>query len=295
MRSSGRYSSSPDAARSRPAAPAPALSLLLVLLLAGCAARGVDPDRAPSENLKAEHLAAALWADGEDLKTFAMRGDATYRSGGSSNFFRFELVCERPGSFLFTAFDPFGSPAFRIASSGGSMTAVDYGGKAFYAGSVSGGALGILVPLPLSPEELLAALSGSLPFRPSRAEAAALFPDGDGDAVLLAYPPGSGRPLRVQVSGGPPWESASAKTVRRVSLGPANAPDFQVSYGSWEAQPRDDRGGAARLFPRSLRAAWRSGGDHSLEVGYREGSRGFTSPAGVGGSVRPDGYSLNAL
>jgi hypothetical protein len=255
----------------------------------------VDPGRAQSENLKATDLAAALWQDGEDLKTFAMRGEATYKSGNNTNFFRFELICERPGSFLFTAFDPFGSPVFKIASSRGALNALDYSGKAYYAGSAGGGALGLLVPLPLSPEELLASLSGSLPFRPSRAEAATQFPEGEGDASFVAYPEGSGSPLRVQAAGGAPWDSASGKTLRRVSAGPVNSPDFQVRYGSWEPFPRDDRGGAARLFPRTVSASWRGNGEHSLDVSYREVSLGFTPPEGVFGLERPQGYSYEEL
>ncbi|MDR1037143.1 MAG: DUF4292 domain-containing protein [Deltaproteobacteria bacterium] len=268
---------------------------MALLAFAGCSVVGMDPTRAASENRTATDLAQALWADAEDLPTFAMRGDATYRSDNSSNFFRFELVCQRPGSFLFTAFDPFGSPVFRIATAGGKLSAIDYSGKAFYSGSVSGEALGLILPLPLSPEELLAVLSGSLPFRPALAEAEAQFPEGVGDAVMLLRPEAGVQAVRVQVVGDAPWTDAAGKMIRRVSTGTANSPDFQVTYGSWENYPRDDRGGAQRLFPRSVSAAWRQSGDHSLDVTYREVSLGFVPPAGVFGLERPSGYSSQAL
>jgi hypothetical protein len=264
-------------------------------LAAGCTAGRIDPTRVPAENLKAEDLATALWEDGEDLRTFAMRGEATYRSGNSSSFFRFELVCERPASFLFTAFDPFGSPAFRIASSEGRLTAADYPGKAFFTGSTRDGALGLLVPVPLEPPELLAALSGSLPFPPVRAEAAAPLPESEGTVVFLAYPSGGGIPLRVQLRGAPPWNSASGKTLQTVSRGPANSPELTVRYGPFRENARDDRGGALRSFPHSLSAAWRQGGNRALDISYTEVSLGFAVPPGIFGLERPAGFSLETI
>ncbi|MDR2612479.1 MAG: hypothetical protein LBG06_06520 [Deltaproteobacteria bacterium] len=291
-RSSGRAGAGPAATLLS------ALALAAILALPGCArTAGVPPDRAPAENLRAEGLARAVWAEGEDLRTFAVRGDANYLSGNGRRFFRFELVCERPGSLLFTARDPFGQPAFRLAVADGYLRAADYLGRAYYAGEARGGALELLLPLPLEAEGLLAALSGSLPFEPGRAEALAPLPTGEGEALFLAYPAaGGGAPLRVSVSGAAPWDSASWKTLRSVSRGSARDPDFQARYGRWEPAPRDDRGGALRLFPRTVAASWRhGGGTHGLELSYREVSLGFTPPESVFVLERPEGFSLQPI
>jgi hypothetical protein len=204
-------------------------------------------------------------------------------------------VCERPGSLLFTAFDPLGSPAFRLAASGGILRAADYMGKAYYAGEIRGGPLELLVPIPLSAEELLATLSGSLPFPPARAEALAPFPAGEGEALFLVWPQGEARPLRVAVSGSAPWTEAAGKTVRSVSLGSASSPDFQARYGRWESAPRDDRGGAPALFPRTVAASWRQGGERALNVTYREVSLGFSPPPGIFNLDQPPGFTYETV
>jgi hypothetical protein len=256
----------------------------------------VDPTLAPSENASALALARALWEDGQDLRTFAVRGEATHVSGGNRSFFRFEMICERPASFLFTAFDPMGMPAFRAAVSGGSLRAADYGGRAYYAGDVRDGALDLLVPVPLDPEGLLTAVSGSFPFPPASAEAARPFPAAAGEAEFLALPAGGGKPLRASVRGAPPWGSAGGKTLLRLSAGHPLSPDFLASFGRWEPAPRDDRGGAERPFPRTVSVSWRRGGvESSLELVYREVSLGFAAPAGIFGLDRPEGFTYQAL
>jgi hypothetical protein len=251
----------------------------------------VDPARAPYENLQAADLSRALWDDGEDLRTFAVRGDLNYTSGNDHNFFRFELVCQRPSDFLFTINDPFGQPVFKLAVAGDSVTGLDFSGKTYYAGPLDIDDLPHFTKIPLPPSELLAAISGSLPFRPGVSEAARNFPEDKGDAVFLAYRVSkTEKPVRVTVTGSAPWGNAVGKTIRSIASGPLGDPEYQAVFSGHKPYPRDDRNGETRLFPTSVSLSWRRPENIGVELSYREVSLGFTPPAGTFGLERPQGF-----
>ncbi|MDR3038428.1 MAG: hypothetical protein LBV21_03930, partial [Candidatus Adiutrix sp.] len=133
----------------------------LAALAAGCvggSASSVYPARPEGPALD---LARGLYERGESLKTLAARGGADYSAAGRRNFFRFEALVMKPGRLLFTAFDPAGRPAFRLAIAAGRLTGLLYEARQYVTGPATAENFARFLPPALSPDRLPDLLSGA--------------------------------------------------------------------------------------------------------------------------------------
>jgi hypothetical protein len=236
-------------------------------------------------------MAAGLYQRGESLRTLAARGGADYRVDSKRHYFKFELAAQKPGQILFTALDPAGRPAFRLASDGVTITCIVYGEKQYAVGPATAENLGRFLPLGLAPDELAALLSGSQ-VRPVSAGARL-----NGDSTELVIQPeggGSDSLWRVRLAGGLEQDPA-ATVVQSATFGPARRPELSVKYLSVRPVPREDLAGRPEPFPGAVEAEWSDGQKQSLRVTYDQVRLGPALTESMFSLARPDGFELIEL
>jgi outer membrane lipoprotein-sorting protein len=104
-----------------------------------------------------------LYTQAENLQSLAARGGVSYSDGQNRRYFKFELAAQKPDKILFTALDPAGLPAFRLASDGREISGILYGAREFFIGPASAENFARFLPLGLGPEPLLQLISGGRP------------------------------------------------------------------------------------------------------------------------------------
>jgi hypothetical protein len=228
-----------------------------------------------------------------DLPTLGLRGEANYSKGTERWFFRFELIAERPDTFLFTILDPVGPPAYRIFSGPTEFKALDYRQRIFYRGEALEYPLEAFLPLPLTAADFLDLLSGRLPSEPVSARPESLDV-GQAKFRTFVYQT-QGRdpgPWRAQLSAGTAgFLPEDRPGLQQLSRGPRGNPDFLVRYEKWGSYPREDLGTNSQ-FPEVFRASWQGNPATQIRATYTEVRLGFTMPPGVFIMDQPEGFEM---
>ena len=130
---------------------------LAVAALAACAPRVPPPDLSlePGPLLAQVEAAAAIVG--------RVQGEARVRveAPGASGVLPAFLAAERPDRLHVEVLDFFGNPVSVLVAAGGRLAIYDARARTFYRGAATPANLARLVPLPLSPERLVAILCGT--------------------------------------------------------------------------------------------------------------------------------------
>jgi hypothetical protein len=267
---------------------------MLALLLAGCVAGGgtnVIPRTADGPAMK---LAMGLYERSNSLQTLAARGGAMYSEGNQRNYVKFEMVMKKP-KFRFTAFDPAGRPAFRLAFDGAEIYGIMFGSREYIAGYGPVETLGRFLPLDIAPEQLLGMMSGSLWLYPPVAAGAGEF-DGRATELLVALSDMDSEDelSRVKILGNIDQNPQNA-VLESAAYGPARKPLGTVRYNAVKSVPREDLSGLAEPFPHSIEARWDDREQKSLRVTYNEVRLGLSVADDLFKLERPEGFELIQL
>ncbi len=259
-----------------------------LFFLPGCLTGGSSGAVLRSPDGPAMLMAAGLYQRGESLRSLAARGGAGYTSGSARHYFKFELAALKPGRILFTALDPAGRPAFKLASDGETITCLIYGDRQYAVGPATAENFSRFLPLGLDPDQLVALMSGAQ-VRPVSAGARV-----SGESTeLVVQPEGGGddRLWRLTLAGGLEQDPAGA-VIRSATFGPPRRPELSIRYLSVIQVPREDLDNRLEPFPRSVEADWTEGKDQSLRVTYDEVRLGLELPESMFSLRRPDGFEL---
>lgn len=181
------------------------LAALAVLALAACSRRVPPPDLA----LEPAALLAQVEAAGRVVAR--VQGEARLRldAPGTRGVVPAFVAAERPDRLHVEALDFFGNPTATLVADGGRLAIYDARARTFYRGAATAANLSRLVPLPLSPAQLVAILCGAplLAGQPVSAEVGRGFVtlelrDGPGSAALRVGPRAA--ILRATFRGGAP-------------------------------------------------------------------------------------------
>jgi hypothetical protein len=259
---------------------------VLAVELAGCAAsRGGEALRT-SEG-PAMDLARGLHLRGENLRTLAARGSVSHEAGRRRAFFRFEALASKPDRLLFTAFDPAGRPAFRLAAAEGRLTGLNYRTRQYFDGPATAENFARLLPLNLNQEQFAALLCGSTA-RPGAAGARAAGENTELILVPAETPNDENEVWRLRLAGGldqDPWRAVILTAAR----GPAGRPDLRLRYLSVRDLPREDEPGSLMPFPTTVEAEWAKP-KQFLRLTYDEVSLGPTLDPGLFVLTPPEGF-----
>lgn len=272
-------------------AAALALAAFFALFLTGCVSGGGGASAIPRlPDGPAMNLARGLYERAGSLHTLAARGGATYAEGRRRNYVKFEIVMSKP-KFLFTAFDPAGRPAFRLAFDGEEIFGLNYGSREYIRGLGNVEQFGAFLPLDISPEQLLAIVSGGQ-IQPAAAGAG----DFDGRATELlvrpvAEPDDEEHLWRVKVLGELAQDPQKA-VLESAAYGPARKPLMTFRYNAVKPVPREDLGGRPEPFPHSIEAEWL---EKSLRLSYDEVRLGLALSDDLFSLERPQGFQLIQL
>jgi hypothetical protein len=235
-------------------------------------------------------LASGLFQRGAGLATMAARGGASSTADTQRHSVRFEAVAMKPGRLLFTAFDPAGRPAFRLASDGGTLTGILYGARQYAVGPATAENFGRFIPLGISPDQLIALMSGAQ-VRPGAAGAR----ESGGATELTVVPAGQSddpaRLWRIRLAG-PVEQDPARASVQSAAFGSARNPVISIKYMSVQDVPREDQGGRPEPFPYTVDVEWTEGSRLALHVSYDEVRLGLPLDQKLFSRARPDGFEL---
>ncbi|MDR1487853.1 MAG: DUF4292 domain-containing protein [Deltaproteobacteria bacterium] len=245
-----------------------AMLLSIALSADGCvvSTQNAQPDKYQELNSEgpAMDLAKALYDQGQRISTFAARGEINYIADDARRYFRFEILTRRPGSFIFTIFDPFGQVAFKVISDGTNFSSLNYGALTCTVGSASSDNLGRVLPINLKAGDLISLLTGSLIAAPIAA------------ARDNAAPPINS--LTVQSSGN--WPQSLWRLALSHDLGSTQIASFSVSdpsgfnttldgkYGNFSDVPLENKPGLNSYFPHNVDVRFAQ--NRTLSIRYSE-------------------------
>lgn len=132
-------------------------------LLAAAAALAACTPRVPPPDLSLEPAALLAQVEAAGAVVTRVQGEARLRieAPGTRGVVPAWVAVERPDRLHVEALDFFGNPAAVLVSAGGRLAIYDARARTFYRGAATAENLARLVPLPLSPERLVAALCGT--------------------------------------------------------------------------------------------------------------------------------------
>ena len=269
---------------------------LVVLLVMSFGATGCSPSSSSvtrSPTGPAMNMAAGLYQRGEDLRTMAARGGVSYTTDEKRHYFKIEVVGSKPGRMLFTAFDPAGRPAFRLASDGQQLTGVMYSTKQYVVGPATADNFARFIPLGLTPDQLMALMSGAQ-VRPASAGAR----ESGQNTELAIIPAGaldsSENIWRVRIKGNLE-QDPSTVVVDGATLGSPRNPRLAIKYMSVKNVAREDLGDRMEPFPHSVEADWADEEKRNLRVTYDEVRLGLVISDDMFSLAQPDGFELVQL
>lgn len=264
-----------------------ALALFLAGLLSGCVSSQTALQAPRTADGPAMNLARGLYERADSLQSLAARGGATYTEGQRRNYVKFEIVMMKP-KFRFTAFDPAGRPAFRLAFDGQEIYGLMYGSREYISGPGNVEKFGAFLPLDISPEQLLGIISGG------QVQPAAAAGDFDGRSTELLVEPvdmpnDEDHLWRVKVLGELSQDPRDA-ILETAAYGPARKPLISFRYSAVKPVPREDVGGRPEPFPHFIEAEWL--GRKSLRLTYDEVRLGLPVTDDLFKLERPEGFEL---
>lgn len=193
------------------------------LLAAAAAALAACTPRVPPPDLSLEPAPLLAQVQAAGAAVTRVQGDARLRldAPGAKGVVPAWVAVERPDRLHVEVLDFFGNPAATLVAAGGRLAIYDARSRAFYRGAATAENLARLVPLPLSPERLVAVLCGT--------------PVLSGEPV--AADPGRGY-VTLELRDGPRSTSlrvgSRAAIVRATFRGGAPAlPDHEVQYAAY--------------------------------------------------------------
>jgi hypothetical protein len=190
---------------------------LAVLALAACVPRAPPPDLSLVPGALLEQVRAASGTVTRVHGEARLRVESPGESGGAPAF----IAAERPDRLHVEVLDFFGNPSAVLVTSAGRLAIYDRRSRTFYRGRASAANVARLVPLPLTPERLVALLCGAPPLagEPVSAEPGRGFVD----LVLRDGP----RSTDVRVGTRAAVERATYRG------GAPEVPDHEVRYGGF--------------------------------------------------------------
>jgi hypothetical protein len=227
---------------------------VLVVELAACAVASKREVVPPTSEGPAMDLAHGLYMRGENLRTLAARGAVSHEADRRRTFFRFEALALKPDRLLFTAFDPAGRPAFRLAAAEGRLTSLNYGTRQYFAGPATAENLTRLLPLNLTLEQLVALLCGST----AKPAAAGARSTGENTEIILIpaeTPEDENEVWRLKLAGGLDQDPRRA-VILTAAHGSAGRPNLTLRYLTVQELPKEDEPGVLTPFPVSVEAEW---------------------------------------
>ena len=239
----------------------------LAAQLTGCAGHRAEVVPRAAEG-PAMDLAQGLYLRSENLRTLAARGAISHEAGRRT-FFRFEVLLLKPDRLLFTAFDPTGRPAFRLAAAEGRLTGLLYGARQYFTGPATAENFARFLSLNLTLEQLVALLSNATA-RPAAAGARALGDNTELTLVPAEAPEDEKEVWRLKLGGGLDQDPEQA-VILAAARGQVNRPDLDIRYLTVQNMPREDKPGVLTPFPTSVEAQWVK---QSLRLTYEEVSLG---------------------
>ncbi|MDR2421914.1 MAG: DUF4292 domain-containing protein [Deltaproteobacteria bacterium] len=277
------------------------LSLGLLVVAAGLALAACQGGRGPGlgdpppplAEGPAFELAERLYLVGQEPPAVAARGAADYLApNGGRHHFEFESFVQKPDVFSFLLLGPAGSPAFRVLMVGDSAYALDYGQKTYLTGTRDELNRARL-PLPMSPEELLALLSGALAEPPAKASAQRLGTTQAPKSELLVWSASEGDPMRLTLDGAPGAEKAPV--LRRLSALTRSGELLTVAYDDIRGVDRRDQA-SSLAFPHKITAVVGGGrAKRSLSIRYAEVVLGAVLPRESFRLDPPPGFAWASL
>jgi hypothetical protein len=281
-------------------------SLALLFLLSSCGARGTatgtisvgQDDTGALKNAKDALIKLQeLRRDGESLKRFAMRGRASIGSSSSSDSYNFELIAQKPDTFVFSIMDPLGRPAFKAVSLGGNVKALDYLTLTAYEGGAESLPLSSFIPIPLDKDIFLSVFSASLPEEPT--EVGSSEPLSQSSPFMVSYksqnPKSPDLSYSLILSKGPYLHlnpSPDKLVIEEISFVRGGREDLKVSYSDYSMSPRED---APEIypFPRTITLAFRYLGERTLKVTVTDLTLGYTPTPGLFDLSIPPGWRIS--
>jgi outer membrane lipoprotein-sorting protein len=237
-------------------------------------------------------LARALYAQGQRLSTFAARGEIDYTDTNAKRFFRFEVLARRPGSFIFTIFDPFGSPAFKVISDGTSFSSLDYGSAVCTVGLATSENLGRVLPINLTAGDLMSLLTASL--IPEPVLAARDSPDTP-VRTLSIQSGGSGNDWlnalwQVNLSHGEGSTQVAGFQLRTSS---GSIPQFNASYGQFNSVQMENTQNLTSYFPYLIDVSFGQSSSQTkrLVIHYNEVRLGVSLSEEIFSTQVPSGFT----
>lgn len=151
-------------------------------LAAALAALAACTPRTPPPDLALEPAALLAEVEGAAASVTRVQGEARLRldAPGARGVVPAWVAVERPDRLHVEALDFFGNPVATLVTAGGRLAIYDARARTFYRGAATAANLARLVPLPLTPERLVAVLCGT----PVLAGAAASAEPGRGYVTL---------------------------------------------------------------------------------------------------------------
>jgi outer membrane lipoprotein-sorting protein len=243
--------------------------LLLLCVAGGCATAPIRRDYPPPTT---EDLVAALQQRAARIRS--LRGEARVESRGRSATVL--LAAERPGRLRFDVLSPFGSPLASLATDGKSVGYFDRGAGRFVRGPARACTLAWTVRLPLSPDDAVEVLLGSVPLMPAASSDVSWDERAGLEVLRVRAPDGAVEEIRL---GGP----AGAWTVRAAQLRDrAGRPRWRVEHDEWRVL-----GGFP--MPRRTRV---SDGENDVRLRYRDEEVNVPLPPGIFGTGAPPGVPV---
>jgi outer membrane lipoprotein-sorting protein len=238
-------------------------------------------------------FAQNLYQKGQSLTSFAVRGQARYKSGAEDSVYNFELVAKRPDSYICTFFDPLGRPAFKVVNSKGVLKALNYGERIFYEAKNSDKELSELLPIPLTNRDFLDIFSASLPEAPNIVSAQSSL--GFEEQSSISYRKDSRTlPITAVVFGGPSWNTTDALVMELIS-GREASPDYRVEYSGYHYHPLEDGTGGSFPFPSQITLTWSSFTYKTLVVSVEDVRLGFPLDNSFFTMEMPQGFTLERI
>jgi len=167
----------------RASAPKRLSSVLVVLLLAGCAIAPPTPRAPVSGDARAvvDRL-TARWQEFHDLRGLA---DVTLTRGSDRQRVNGVLLARSPASVRFEVLSPFGQPFLLVAMHDGRLTAYNAATNEARVGAATVESAADLISLPVEPEDLVGLLSGRAVPPTDLRVAEMLPPDALGPSINL--------------------------------------------------------------------------------------------------------------